>query len=49
MQLSQKFWCFFIAFLEFPLNFDYFEKTNEPHSSSISEVIDSDRRPYLHG
>ena len=49
MQLSQKFWCFFIAFFEFPLNFEHFEKTNEPHSSSISEVIDSDRRAYLHG
>ena len=37
---------FFIAFLESTLNFKDFEK-NEPHSSSISEVIDSERHAYL--
>ena len=38
---------FFIAFLESTLNFEDFEIKNEPHSSSISEVIDSERRAYL--
>ena len=50
MQLSGKlktFSGFFIAFLESTLNFEHFEKKNEPHSSSISEVIDSQRRVYL--
>ena len=28
------------------LNLEHFEKKNEPHSSSISEVIDSGRRVY---
>ena len=37
----------FIAFLEFTLNFEHFEKKNEPHSLSLSEVIDSERRAYL--
>ena len=49
MQLSEKpkiFSRFFIAFLESTLNLEHFEK-NEPHSSSISEVIDSERRAYL--
>ena len=47
MQLSQKpntFCCFFIAFLESKLNFEHFEEKNEPHSLSISEIIDSERR-----
>ena len=35
MQLSEK-----PKFLESTLNFEHFEKS-EPHSSSISEVIDS--------
>ena len=46
MQLSEKperFCCIFIVFLEFTLNFEYFEK-NEPPSLSISQVIDSERR-----
>ena len=34
---------FFFAFLESELNFQCFEKKNEPHRSSISEVIDSER------
>ena len=50
-QLSKKlntFSQFFIAFLECKLNLEHFEKKkNEPHSSSISEVIDSERRAYL--
>ena len=50
MQLSGKlktFSRFFIAFLESTLNFEHFEKKDEPHSSSIYEVTDSERRAYL--
>ena len=49
-QLSEKpksFFGIFIAFLESRLNFEDFEKKNEPHSLSISEVIDCERRAYL--
>ena len=46
MQLK-TFSSFFIAFLEFELNFEHFEKKNEPLSSSISEVISSERHAYL--
>ena len=49
MQLSEKlktFYGFSIAFSESALNFEHFEKRNEPHSSSSSEVIDSQRRVY---
>ena len=48
MQLSKKpkaFCCFFIPFLESTLNFEHFEKI-EPHSLSISEIIDSKRRDH---
>ena len=48
-QLSEKlktFSQFFIALLECTLNVEHFEK-NKSHSSSISEVIDSERRAYL--
>ena len=37
------FGAFFFAFLESELNFQCFQKKNEPHRSSISEVIDSER------
>ena len=39
----------FIKFLFFGIciNFKHFEKKNEPHSLSIFEVIDSERRTYL--
>ena len=50
LQLSEKlktFSQFFIAFLESTLNFEHFEKKDEPHSSSIYEVTDSERRAYL--
>ena len=50
MQLFEKpkiFSCIFIAFLESTLNFEHFEK-NDPPPLSISEVIDSERRAYLH-
>ena len=49
MQLSEKgeaFSDFFMAILESILNFEHFEQ-NEPRSSSISEVIGSERRTYL--
>ena len=42
MQLSGKlktFPAFFIAFFESALNFVHLEKKNQPHSSSISELI----------
>ena len=48
-QLSEKlktFSQFFIAFLKCTLNLEHFDK-NEPHSSSISEVIDSERRACI--
>ena len=50
LQLSDKlktFSQFFIAFLESTSNFEHFEKKDEPHSSSIYEVTDSERRAYL--
>ena len=50
MQLSEKpktFLEFFVAFLECTLNLEHFLKKIEPHSPSISEVIDSERRAYL--
>ena len=55
MQLSEKpktLCQFFITFLESTLNFEYFEvgkkkRKKEPHSSSISEVIQSERRAYF--
>ena len=50
MHLSEKpkpYSQFVIAFLECTLNFEHFEKKYEAHSSSISEVIDSERRAHL--
>ena len=50
MHLSEKlkpYSQFVIAVLECTLNFEHFEKKCETHSSSISEVINSDRRAYL--
>ena len=53
MQLSKKtqiFCCVFLAVLESTLNFQCFEKKkkkNEPHRSSISGVIASERCAYL--
>ena len=46
MELSENpsiFWCIFFVFLEHTLNFQCSEKNNEPHRSSISEVIVSER------
>ena len=45
-KISKKLSTFFamiFKFLESELNFQCFEKKNEPHRSSISEVIDSER------
>ena len=36
-----------MQFLESKLNFEHFEKKNEPHSLSISSIIDSEKRGYL--
>ena len=50
MELKKKpkiFCLIFIAFLESKLNFESLEKINQPHSLSISEVIDSERRADL--
>ena len=50
MQLSGKlmtFFWFFIAFFESALNFAHLEKKNQPHSSSISELIDTQRCVYI--
>ena len=50
MQLPKKpkiFCCNFIVFLESTLNFEHFEKKNEHHSLSISEICDSEKRGCL--
>ena len=47
MQLSQKrkvFSDFFSAFLKSCLNFEHFQKEDDPHSQCISEIIDSEER-----
>ena len=49
-QLSEKLTTFsqhFIAFLECTLNLEHFGKKKDPHSSSIPEVIDCERRACL--
>ena len=46
MQLSQKqksFSEFFASFLKFRLNLKYFEKKDDPHRFSISEITDSEK------
>ena len=52
MQLFKKqktFCCNFIAFLESTLNIKCFEekKKHDPHSLSISQIIDSKKLAYL--
>ena len=39
--------CNFIPFLESILNFEQFEKKNEPHSLTISEIVNSEKCGYL--
>ena len=51
MQIPEKletFFRFFIAILESSLTFQQFEKKDEPHGSSIPEVIHSEWRVDLH-
>ena len=48
MHLSQKendFSQFFSAFLEYALNFQYFQKKYDHHSLCISEITDHEKRP----
>ena len=51
MQLPEKletsYGCL-IAVFESPLIFKHFEKKDERHSQSISDVIESQRRVHLH-
>ena len=47
MHLSQKqniFSKLFCAFFEFVLNFEHFQKKDDPHSLCISEINDHERR-----
>ena len=48
MHLSQKqnnFSQFFSAVFESALNFEHFQKKDDPHSLCISEITDHERRP----
>ena len=48
MLLSQRennFSEFFSPFFESALNFEHFQKKNDPHSLCISEITDHERRP----
>ena len=50
MQLSKKlkfFFYFFTAFLKSPLNFEQFEKKDEPYSLSISKIVDGKKSAYV--
>ena len=50
MQISQKlnaFSRFFIAFLKSTLNMEYFEKGDQSHSLSITEIINCETGSYL--
>ena len=38
---------FLIAFLKSPLNLEYFERKNQSHSLSITEIINSETGRYL--
>ena len=49
-QISQQrktFSRFFIAFLKCTLNLEYFEKKDQSHSLSITEIINSETSSYL--
>ena len=48
IHLSQKqnnFSGFFSPFFESALNFEHFQKKDDPHSLCISEITDHERRP----
>ena len=50
MQLSQKpklFSQIFYLFRKYTLNFEHFERKDEPHSCCISEITDCKKRGYL--
>ena len=50
MHLSQNennFSQFFSAFSESALNFEHFQKKDDPHSLCISEITDHERRAYI--
>ena len=38
---------FFVAFLKYTLNLEYFEKIYQPHSLSIKEIINCEKGSYL--
>ena len=38
---------FFVAFLKYTLNLEYFEKIYQPHSLSINEIIKCEKGSYL--
>ena len=49
MQISQKtktFSLFFIASMKYTLNSEYFEKKDQSHSLSITEIIDCETGSY---
>ena len=49
MQISPKpksFSGFFIASIKFALNFEYFEKKDQSHSLSFTEIIDCETGSY---
>ena len=46
---TQIFFRFFIAFLKSTLNLYYFEKKDQSHSSSITEIIHCETGSYLNG
>ena len=35
---------FFVAFFEYAMNFEHFQKKDDPHSLCISEITDHERR-----
>ena len=50
MQISQErktFSGFFIAFPKCTLNLEYFEKKDQSHSLSVTEIINSETSSYL--
>ena len=50
MQLSQKrilIWDFFFAFSKFRLNFEHFQKKDDPHSACFFELADSHKRGQI--
>ena len=46
-QERKTFYKFFIAFLKFRFNLEYFERKDQSHSLSITEIINSETSSYL--